>query len=1099
MTSSDWWETTPEESRLLVAFVKIDRKDSTLEWSELPEDEVLRRRTQYNAGVEFVAREMGAAQPLSWQGDGVMLFIAGTDEPAAVRGYKAAKALWERVRIDLNLPVRIAVHAGEVAWRHDTGKIASPEIDRCGHLEHAAPENAIAVSEDVYLALPPEEQRTLGPLGVTRRDGTAAYVFPAAAAERRSNEHFEDADDLALWDAFRRYAHGPDVRWLRYVGLRLHKTPPPSLDVREVFVPPTVDVHRSPAVRSRAQLGRARISATVDACRSPAIPAGAPVVAREAAPSEPTRDFPPWSELSAETVEAGQTLAHVLREHRSLVVLGDPGSGKTTVLRWLAVLAASGRLALQASFGIAERLLPLPVSVGRLAELRREGNYPSMDQALARYFYARHVSPNEKSLRDFLRARLADGSCLLLLDGLDEVRRDERDAVHRWIETFVDQHRENRFVVSSRRVGYAGFSPADAEVGLRPFDNEQVERFVRSFTRSYVQWELGHPNDAQADEHARDLLKQLQRSPRLRALARNPFLLSVLALIHRSEGRLPRHRVEAYQIFARALCETWRAARRLVVGETSRPDIPYEEEALPLLGELALKMQESFPTGVAPQEFVLDTLAGALERKQGVTREEARRSAAEFLRCASEDVQILLERGEGAWGFLHLTFQEFFAAAGLHAEERFEEVAIERLLDPRWEEVIRLGVGYLALVQKRPEAARKIVERVLTHRENGERAWVTEILKKQVPLAASLAGEAGDVLPASTQDRVARALVTWALDDVGMARSVWLVQLSPPEWKDRIVQLLLERLDHGWIVALELGHLEAWQAIPELVTRLSSERPQVRATVVMALGLFDTLEPLQALLCDPDPSVRASVVDALGGLLSGNLGHPADPGQLRALMLEEKDVLVRAALAEALALTDPELVLVELRARFASDDPFPGGLFVEPAKHLSRRLPLAELARHSHPQTRSFALGELRRTQPEASVPVLFDHLADPDPLVRATSLRELGALVKTRAPEAYERLLVDPDPYVRLEATLAPGSLIVVQAEAVLEGMKSEDERTRHLATENADIAWLAPDGLKRVVDALTRNFAAFPKDRPLVIRALWTLSERVSPPPTT
>jgi hypothetical protein len=96
------------------------------------------------------------------------------------------------------------------------------------------------------------------------------------------------------------------------------------------------------------------------------------------------------------------------------------------------------------------------------------------------------------------------------------------------------------------------------------------------------------------------------------------------------------------------------------------------------------------------------------------------------LKRAGEDVQILLERGAGEWGFLHLTFQEFFVAAGLHAKDDFETVAFQHLFDTRWEEVIRLGVGYLALVQKRPTAAQRFVKKVLEHEEPAPRAWFTQ-------------------------------------------------------------------------------------------------------------------------------------------------------------------------------------------------------------------------------------------------------------------------------------------------------------------------------------------------------------------------------------
>jgi hypothetical protein len=685
-----WWERTPVGTSLLLAFVKLDRVGSTREWSELPDHEVLRRRRAYVAGIEHVADVFDAAQPLHFQGDGVMLFLAQADEPIALRAVEAARLLWERVRVDLNLPVRLAVHAAVVPWDPDTGRLASPAIDACGHLEHAVPENGVAITEDVYLALPERERTGFASLGVTARDGTPAYVWPASLAARRSPEHFRASPDADLWAAFRRYALSPEVCRLRYVGLRLTKREPPSLDVRDVFVAPNV----------RARAGDEALARVMESLAERAEASGAPPL--------------PWTR-AAEERAAPLSLRDALTRRRALIVLGDPGAGKTTLLRWLAVTACAGPLGPGRDVGLDERLLPLLFSVGRLADVRRAlGESVSAVDALARYFHDRNVA-DDAVLRPFLRARLDAGDALVLMDGLDEVRAGERDSLRTWLETLAAQHPRCRYVVTSRLVGYPGFALPDAvEVVLDPFDDAQVEAYVRAFHREYLKWETRTDDPRLAAEQSQALLDALKDHGRLGALARNPFLLSGMALIHRAEGRLPRHRVQVYEVFARALCETWSSARRIVAGET-KTDIDYDGEALPILGHLALRMHEEWPAGVAPDSFVLDTLAEALGKRKSIGADEAHRAAREFLERASRDVQILVERGAGQWGFLHLTFQEFFVAAGLHVTEQFEEVALRRWKDPLWDEVIRVGLAYMATVQHRSEAARRLVGSMIAH------------------------------------------------------------------------------------------------------------------------------------------------------------------------------------------------------------------------------------------------------------------------------------------------------------------------------------------------------------------------------------------------
>ena len=893
-----WWQRQPEDRPVLLAFVKVDRAGSTREWDDLPAEEVRRRRDAYFAGVGHVARCAGAAQPLHWQGDGVMLFLAGDEEaPAPVKAYRVARLIWEQVRIDLKLPARIAVHAAVVLWKHDTGALSDPAIDLCGHLEQAAPVNGVIVSEDVRLCLPDADRRELAPLGVTARDGAAAYVYPAAMAQRKDPAAFLAADDLALWEDVREYVNSPEVRHLRYVGFRLAKKEPPSLDILKVFVPLMVERRRR---GPGASLAEAERFAAERARGSPAAGDDELPFARLAGRGETTTT---------------ERFEQVLRRRRGLVVLGEPGSGKTTLLRWLAVVAAGGPLKLGPAVGLPERLLPLPVSVGMLAGVRREMKQrdhrePSVIEALASCFHSRNVGASREQLGEFLRARLEAGQCLVLLDGLDEVVAEQRRGVRDWLETFAANYPKNRFIVSSRPVGYAGFVlPDGAEITLRPFDDGQVRRYVEAFCGAYHRWETGIETGEGGREAAAGLMRAVEDSPRLHALARNPFLLSGLALIHRAEGTLPRHRVQFYEIFARALCETWDAARRMVATEASR-DIPFEEEAVPLLGELAGRMHAEHPTGLAPEAFVLDSLGDILARRKGVARDGARRAAGDFLRRCGERAQIFLERAPGQWGFLHLTFLEFFVAAGLHAAERFEAEAWKHLHEPRWEEVLRLGVGYLALCQKRPVAARKFVERVFREGGGDDQPEIARALRRYIPLAALLAAEAGDALPDDLQDEIAEAFVDWAdwlpCELARRARR----EIGLTDFRQRLAARYLPNVCDSsqsrgsrTLALAALRQVRAASAVESLLPLLADKNEDtlvraLAADVLGAIGAFSAVQPLLSLLLDKgeDHTLRSCVASALGTLQASSAVHPLSV----ILVDKEEHHSLRAAAASAL-------------------------------------------------------------------------------------------------------------------------------------------------------------------------------------------------------
>lgn len=809
-----WWERTPAGEPVLLAFVRISRA------TRAPGG--LRQRARYVAGVEYIAASSGAAQPLWWQGDAVTLFFKGDEQgPAAEHAFRVAQVLLERMLADLALPVRLAVHAAVVPRAPEGGAPAHPELEWLERLAEEAPPNVIVLSEDVYLALPRPERDQARLLGVESE--VPVYVFPAQASQ--VDETSPLARELALRESLRRYANEKEIRRLRYVGFPLQKKQPPSLDVLDVFVAPEVHLRLGTGL-----LPGAAMEAVELLRRGEAFDQGLQGLLTLAPFQGRRRVEPP-----------AKSFGEMFARHRALVVLGDPGSGKTTVLRWLAVVASGGPLWLAEKTGVAERLLPLMVSVGRLAEVRRAlGGAASVEDALARYFEDRQVGPAAE-LRGLLERHLANGSCLVLLDGLDEVDAQEREEVLRWLEGFVARYPANRYVVSSRQVGYPGFAlPGRVEVVLGPFKEEQIRRYVTAFNRAYLCWEAGSPDDAGADRESKKLLDALLGNPRLRGLAANPFLLSSLVLIHRAEGQLPRHRVQAYEVFARTLCETWGNARRLVAGTGARRDIRYEEEAIPVLGELALAMHRRWPAGVAPEAFLIDTLSRVIEEREGVGEEEARRAAREFLQKSAQDVQLLLERGPGQWAFLHLTFQEFFAAVGLHSVERFQEEALEHLLDPRWEEVVRLGVGYMALVQKRAEKTRLFIEAVLDYRLEGERSWLTDVLLRQVPLAALLAADAGDVLRASTRERVEEALGDWIRRMPPEAVEPIARELALTDFRGPLVDLLTRALAEGdWRVQLKalylLWRIEAVEGVDALRTAEREASPLIRLVAAFAL------------------------------------------------------------------------------------------------------------------------------------------------------------------------------------------------------------------------------------------------------------------------
>jgi len=405
-----------------------------------------------------------------------------------------------------------------------------------------------------------------------------------------------------------------------------------------------------------------------------------------------------------------QPVLDLLHKHAGLIILGDPGAGKTTFLKFLALRLALGE---GERVGLGNRLPILaPLSAYATALSERDVR---LDDFIAAYF---HDIGADLPIADMLREALKQGAALVLLDGLDEVK--DPALRHHVVERVVDFytfHRRagNKFVLTSRIVGYRDVRPAAeglAECTLVDFDDDEINAFVARWTMALERQAQGESAfaRAEAERERRELLDAIHRNPGVHALAANPLLLTILALMKRQGVTLPERRVELYDQYVRALLSSWNRARGL--GRPPSHDLDVVQ-TVRMLAPLALWMHETNPgAGLVRREELRRRLEG-IYAERGEANPEA--SARQFLEDVREHASLLLERGAGEYGFIHLTFEEYLAAVAIALlGQRDVQPVVEKLSDhvgdPAWREVALLTVGYLGIIQQRDEAAGAVVE-----------------------------------------------------------------------------------------------------------------------------------------------------------------------------------------------------------------------------------------------------------------------------------------------------------------------------------------------------------------------------------------------------
>jgi hypothetical protein len=403
-------------------------------------------------------------------------------------------------------------------------------------------------------------------------------------------------------------------------------------------------------------------------------------------PHEP--DKKPAVELKRPDVALHQAL-----EQQRLVMVGDPGAGKTTFLRRIAFEACHRLLGRDREREV-ERMLgdpcPFPILI-RAGDLTK--HISSCDAStgtladhcspewLFHYLGATYSQLGEDRFRGFFRE-----GCLLLLDGLDEIpgeaaRQQMTDLLHR----LASGQPRTRIVATSRPGIYGGVTsiPGFNAVKIAPLDDEAIAIFATKWGQAV------HPKDPQAAaDLTQVLLKEIYAKPEIRRMAENPVMLTALSCLHFTKTSLPEQRSELYD----SVLEWLAKARQSKTGLD-------HHTLLSRLRKLAWAMH----TGKRNKRTQIERYEaiGILQADFRNEPEEAgkRQAAERFVREEEVNSGIILNDGERL-RFWHQTFQEYLAAVNLAYDEKERRKRLflkkgSKLHDPDWRETMLLLAGCL--------------------------------------------------------------------------------------------------------------------------------------------------------------------------------------------------------------------------------------------------------------------------------------------------------------------------------------------------------------------------------------------------------------------
>lgn len=337
--------------------------------------------------------------------------------------------------------------------------------------------------------------------------------------------------------------------------------------------------------------------------------------------------------------------------HPRLYILGQPGAGKTTVLKRIALSALAGDMT----------HWPMFVPLVEVAQ----ANQTILDFITAQFDAAGFANANELT-----RYLLQAGGLLLLLDGLDEVPEEQNQGrrVIQEIQQLSDRYAQIKLLLTCRIAAasyqFTGFRYAE----MAEFKEPQMERFVHHW--------FG-PGQAKT---AAACFQALRTAETLKEIARTPLLLTLLCIAYHPEKGFPRQRAGIYQAAIDGLLQEWDRIRGVQRAEIA--DLrPGQIQEL-----LAYVAYQTFLDGhqLMEEQALIRRIESYCQRMFN-QRVDGRQQ----LKQVEANTGLLVERSRGVYAFAHLTLHEYLTAWWIIEKESWDKFQ-PFIADSRWREVLLL-------------------------------------------------------------------------------------------------------------------------------------------------------------------------------------------------------------------------------------------------------------------------------------------------------------------------------------------------------------------------------------------------------------------------
>ncbi|MBE9207107.1 NACHT domain-containing NTPase [Nostoc sp. LEGE 06077] len=368
-----------------------------------------------------------------------------------------------------------------------------------------------------------------------------------------------------------------------------------------------------------------------------------------------------------------------VKKYTKLMVLGKPGSGKTTFLQ---AIANSCNLGLfQADY------LPIFVRLKDFAEDIRGRTQINLSNYLYESFINLGIHEQE------LTTVFAHGQALILLDGLDEVVAQDSNKIIHKIRQFTEKFYKNKIIITCRlgiqNYKFHGFT----EVEIANFRKPQIANFAEKWFRSVAK----HPPGV-AQELASRFIQKLELIGNLQFLdlAATPILLNFICLIYQFNEDLPVNRAEFYKQVLDLMLIRWDEARG-IQRDKFYPNFSllHKIKLLSHIAAITFPQSSYFQPESHLCQLITDYLVQNFNTSNDTTALQL--ESASLLQAIEIQQGLLVQRARGIYSFSHISLQQYLTAREIVTNINTQNLAelMNHLNEKYWWEVFLLIVSML--------------------------------------------------------------------------------------------------------------------------------------------------------------------------------------------------------------------------------------------------------------------------------------------------------------------------------------------------------------------------------------------------------------------